>query len=189
MTGAAYKFTDDQIKTSRAPYLQNQLSDDKIAEVLEALETTSRMRSSVCVGPRRHFAALFERGLWVQDEAFMKVSPPRPLDGLSTRDGTGVLSKHPGPNIYRDRPLCASLYFPLDEDPRLWTTGESLTPLGQRRVSAPARSQSSMRFRGVLLPPLICLRQRSSGNTTACTLDPDQFVRPSADPHELTDSR
>jgi len=176
----SYNITDDQIKTSRRAYFANiSYLDDKIGEVLEALETTRQ--DAIILFVSDHGDMLGERGLWFK-MSFYEGSSRVPLMVCAPEMEPGLIET-PVSNIDVTPTLCALAGISMDEIAP-WTTGESLTPLGQGGIrTSPVAIEYAAE---ASYAPLICLRQ-DQWKYTACTLDPDQLFDLSADPHELTD--
>jgi choline-sulfatase len=176
----SYNITDDQIKTSRRAYFANiSYLDDKIGEVLEALETTKQ--DAIILFVSDHGDMLGERGLWFK-MSFYEGSSRVPLMVCAPEMEPGLIET-PVSNIDVTPTLCALAGISMDEIAP-WTTGESLTPLGQGGIrTSPVAIEYAAE---ASYAPLICLRQ-DQWKFTACTLDPDQLFDLSADPHELTD--
>lgn len=175
-----YDITEDQIKTSRRAYFANiSYLDDKIGEVMEALETTKQ--DAIILFVSDHGDMLGERGLWFK-MSFYEGSARVPMMICAPGMAPGLVET-PVSNIDVTPTLCALAGISMDEIAP-WTTGESLTPLGQGGIrTTPVAIEYAAE---ASYAPLICLRQ-DQWKYTACTLDPDQLFDLSADPHELTD--
>ncbi len=176
----SYDITQEQIKTSRRAYFANiSYLDDKIGEVMEALETTKQ--DAIILFVSDHGDMLGERGLWFK-MSFYEGSSRVPMMICAPGMEAGLVET-PVSNIDVTPTLCALAGISMDEiEP--WTTGESLVPLGQGGIrTTPVAIEYAAE---ASYAPLICLRQEQ-WKYTACMLDPDQLFDLSADPHELTD--
>jgi choline-sulfatase len=176
----SYDITDAQIKTSRRAYFANiSYLDDKIGEVMEALEASKQ--EAIILFVSDHGDMLGERGLWFK-MSFYEGSARVPLM-ICAPGMTPGLVETPVSNIDVTPTLCALAEISMDEIAP-WTTGESLAPLGQGGIrTSPVAIEYAAEGS---YAPLICLRH-DQWKYTACTLDPDQLFDLSADPHELTD--
>ncbi|MBS1301206.1 choline-sulfatase [Loktanella sp. SALINAS62] len=174
-----FDITDDDIRRSRRAYFANlSYLDDKIGEILHALETTRQ--EAIILFVSDHGDMLGERGLWFK-MSFYEGSARVPLmiaaPGLdagrvdvpvSTMDITPTLCELAGISM---------------EDIMPWTDGQSLIPTakGEPR-STPVRIEYAAEASDA---PLVCLRQ-GQFKYTRCMLDPEQLFDLDADPLELT---
>jgi choline-sulfatase len=174
-----FDITQDDIKRSRRAYFANiSYLDDKIGEVLEALETTRQEATILFVSD--HGDMLGERGLWFKMTFFegsarvpLMICDPNMEPGLvttpvSTIDVTPTLADIAGVSMEEIAP---------------WTEGESLVHLGQggERTSPVAMEYAAE----ASYSPLVSLRY-GKWKYNRCNLDPDQLFDLETDPHELT---
>ncbi|MCB2136176.1 MAG: choline-sulfatase, partial [Rhodobacteraceae bacterium] len=174
-----FNIIEEDIRRSRRAYFANiSYLDDKIAGILEALETTRQ--EAVIVFVSDHGDMLGERGLWFKMNFFegsarvplMIAAPgldPQRIDApVSTIDVTPTLCDLAGVSMAEVMP---------------WTDGESLIPLatGTERT-APVMMEYAAE---ASYAPLVSLRY-GKWKYNRCALDPDQLFDLDADPHELT---
>ncbi|WP_317055148.1 MULTISPECIES: choline-sulfatase [Roseovarius] len=174
-----FDITEDDITRSRRAYFANiSYLDDKIGEVMEALETTRQ--EAVILFVSDHGDMLGERGLWFK-MCFYEGSSRVPLM-ISAPDMTPGLVTDPVSTIDVCPTLCALAGADMDEIAP-WTTGESLVYLGQGGSrDAPVAMEYAAE---ASYAPLVSLRY-GKWKYTRCVLDPDQLFDLEADPHELT---
>ncbi|WP_420860913.1 choline-sulfatase [Algirhabdus cladophorae] len=175
----SYDITDDQIKTARRAYFANiSYLDDKIGEVLEALETTGQDATILFVSD--HGDMLGERGLWFK-MSFYEGSARVPMM-ISDPDMAPGLIKTPVSNIDFTPTVCDLVGISMD-DVQPWTQGESLVPLGQGGTrDTPVAMEYAAE---ASYAPLVSLRY-GKWKFNRCKLDPDQLFDMENDPHELT---
>ena len=175
----SFDITDDHIRRSRRAYFANiSYLDDKIGEVMEALETTGQDATILFVSD--HGDMLGERGLWFKMSFFegsarvpMMIAAPDMPPGLVTT---------PVSNIDVTPTLCDLAGVSLSEIAP-WIEGESLVPLGN---GTPRTTPVAMEYAAeASYAPMVALRQ-NQWKYTHCTLDPDQLFDLDTDPHELT---
>ncbi len=174
-----YDVTEDQIRAARRAYFANiSYLDDKIGEILEAMEATKQ--EAIILFLSDHGDMLGERGLWFK-MSFYEGSARVPLM-ICAPDMAPGLIETPVSNIDLTPTLCALSGISMDEIAP-WTTGESLVPLGQggTRISPVAIEYAAE----ASYAPLVCLRHNQWKYTT-CALDPEQLFDLSTDPSELT---
>jgi choline-sulfatase len=155
--------------------------DDKIGEVLEALDGTRQTDNTIILFVSDHGDMLGERGLWFKMSFYegasrvpLMIAAPGMAPGL-VRDPVSTLDVCPT--------LCDLAGVSIDEIAP-WTEGHSLVPLGQGGArSTPVAMEYAAE---ASCAPLICLRE-GRWKFTRCALDPDQLFDLDADPHELTD--
>ena len=176
----SYDITDDHIARSRRAYFANiSYLDDKIGEVLEALEATRQ--EAIILFVSDHGDMLGERGLWFK-MSFYEGSARVPLMIAAPQMQPGLVSD-PVSNIDICPTLCDLAGVPMDEV-MPWTTGESLVPLGQ---GARRKSPVAMEYAAeASYSPMVALRE-GRWKYTNCALDPEQLFDLQADPLELTD--
>jgi len=174
-----FDITEDNIRRSRQAYFANiSYLDDKIGEVMEALENTRQ--EAIILFVSDHGDMLGERGLWFK-MCFYEGSARVPLmvaapgmepgcvdDPVSTIDVCPTLCDLAGVNIDEVSP---------------WVEGQSLVPQGKgaKRMSPVAMEYAAE----ASYSPLISLRQ-GRWKYTNCALDPEQLFDLAADPRELT---
>lgn len=173
-----FDISTDDIRRSRRAYFANiSYLDDKIGEVLDALETTGQTATILFVSD--HGDMLGERGLWFKMNFFdgaarvpLMVADPSMEPGLittpvSTLDVTPTLAELAG--------------APLD-DVLPWTDGESLVALangGQRDAPVAMEYAAEASY-----APMVCLRY-GKWKYVHCDLDPPMLFDMDTDPHEL----
>lgn len=177
--GCNFDITEDDIKRSRRAYFANiSYLDDKVGELLEALEGTRQEATILFVSD--HGDMLGERGLWFKMNFFegsvrvpLMICDPNMEAGLveapvSTIDVTPTLAELAGVSLEEVAP---------------WIEGESLVHLGQggERTSPVAMEYAAE----ASYSPLVSLRC-GKWKYNRCDLDKDQLFDMEADPHELT---
>ncbi len=174
-----FDITEDDIKRSRRAYFANiSYLDDKIGEVLEALEGTRQ--EAVILFLSDHGDMLGERGLWFK-MSFYEGSARVPLMISASSVPAGLVTQ-PVSNIDVTPTLCDLAGISMDEVAP-WTEGQSLLPVagGAARDGAVAMEYAAE----ASYAPLVCLRQ-GNWKYTRCALDPEQLFNLADDPHELT---
>jgi choline-sulfatase len=174
-----FEITDDHIKRARRAYFANiSYLDDKIGEVLKALEGARQDATILFVSD--HGDMLGERGLWFK-MSFFEGSARVPLMISSTEMEPG-LNTTPVSNIDVAPTLCDLAGIDMSEVAP-WTTGESLVHLGQGGIrDTPVAMEYAAEGS---YAPLVALRY-GKWKYTRCLLDPDMLFDLDADPHELT---
>lgn len=173
-----FDITPADIARSRRAYFANiSYLDDKIGEVLEALETTGQ--EAVILFVADHGDMLGERGLWFK-MCFYEGSARVPLM-ISGAGLTPQLIETPVSNIDVCPTLCELAGVDIAEI-MPWTDGESLVGLmnGQERTSPVAMEYAAE----ASYAPLVSLRY-GKWKYNRCALDPEQLFDLDADPHEL----
>jgi len=175
----SFDITDDNIRRSRRAYFANvSYLDDKIGEVLTALDATRQDATILFLSD--HGDMLGERGLWFK-MSFFEGSSRVPLMVSSPVMEPGLLTM-PVSTIDVTPTLCDLAGVSMDEV-MPWTEGESLVQLGQgegRETPVAMEYAAEASY-----APLVSLRtERWKYNR--CALDPDQLFDLDADPHELT---
>ncbi|MEL6594707.1 MAG: choline-sulfatase, partial [Pseudomonadota bacterium] len=175
----SFDISKEDIKRSRRAYFANiSYLDDKIGEVLEALEGTRQ--EAVILFLSDHGDMLGERGLWFK-MSFYEGSARVPLMISAPGVPTGLVTE-PVSNIDVTPTLCDLAGISMDEI-LPWTEGQSLLPVagGTARQGAVAMEYAAE----ASYAPLVCLRQ-GDWKYTRCVLDPEQLFNLADDPHELT---
>jgi choline-sulfatase len=174
-----FNITDDDITHSRRAYFANiSYIDDKIGEILEALETTRQEAAILFVSD--HGDMLGERGLWFK-MCFYDGSARVPLmvaapDMAPGRVEAPVSMLDIAPTLAELAGIDTAAVAP-------WVEGESLVPLaGGAARQGPVRMEYAAEASEA---PLVMIRQ-GRWKYTACALDPEQLFDMEADPHELT---
>jgi len=174
----SFDITQDDIRNSRCAYFANiSYLDDKIGEVLNALETTGQQATIMFVSD--HGDMLGERGLWFK-MCFYDGAAKVPLMIASPDLEPGLIA---APVSTLDvTPTLAELAGVSMDDVMAWTDGESLVSLaggGQR--NAPVAMEYAAEASHA---PLVCLRY-GKWKYIHCDLDPPMLFDMVADPHEL----
>ncbi|MBR9843248.1 MAG: choline-sulfatase [Rhodobacteraceae bacterium] len=177
----SFNITEDDIRRSRRAYFANiSYLDDKIGEILTALETTRQDKDTIILFVSDHGDMLGERGLWFK-MSFYEGSSRVPIM-ISSPDMAPGLITTPVSNIDICPTLCDLAGVSMEEV-MPWTTGESLMPLGQGQTRT---SPVAMEYAAeASYAPMVALRY-GKWKYTRCTLDPEQLFDLEADPHELT---
>jgi choline-sulfatase len=174
----SYTLTEDMVARSRRAYFANiSYVDDKIGQVLAALEATRQ--EAVIVFVSDHGDMLGERGLWFK-MTFFEGSARVPLMICAPGLTPGVIG-HPVSTLDVMPTLCDLAGVALD-DIRPWTDGTSLLPLatgqgGRRAVPMEYAAEASD-------APMAGLR-KGRWKLILCPLDPDLLFDLEADPQEL----
>jgi choline-sulfatase len=174
-----FEITEEDIRRSRRAYFANiSYLDDKIGEVLEALETTRQ--EAIILFVSDHGDMLGERGLWFK-MCFYEGSARVPLMISAPGMAPGLITD-PVSNIDVCPTLCELAGADMSEV-MPWTEGQSLVYLGQGGTrDAPVAMEYAAEASQA---PLVSLRY-GKWKYNRCTLDPDQLFDLEADPHELT---
>ena len=174
----AYDITEEHIRRARRAYFANiSYLDDKIGEILAALEATRQEAMIVFVSD--HGDMLGERGLWFK-MSFYEGSARVPLMIAAPQMAPGLVET-PVSTIDLCPTLCELAGVSMEEV-MPWTTGESLVKLGQGGVR---KSPVAMEYAAeASYSPLVCLRQ-GKWKYTNCALDPEQLFDLETDPKEL----
>ncbi|GAA6189154.1 choline-sulfatase [Litorivita sp. NS0012-18] len=175
-----FDISEDDIRRSRRAYFANiSYLDDKIGEVMEALETTRQ--EAIILFVSDHGDMLGERGLWFK-MSFLEGSARVPVM-ISAPEMEAGLVTAPVSNIDICPTVCDLAGVSMQEV-MPWTSGESLKPLGQE--GGTRRSPVAMEYAAeASYAPMVALVE-GRYKFTACALDPDQLFDLAADPHELT---
>ncbi|MFB9150337.1 choline-sulfatase [Roseovarius ramblicola] len=175
----SFDITEEDIRRSRRAYFANiSYLDDKIGEVMDALEATRQ--EAVILFVSDHGDMLGERGLWFK-MSFYEGSARVPLM-ISSPNMTPGLVTDPVSNIDVCPSLCDLAGADMSEV-MPWTEGQSLIHLGQGGTrDAPVAMEYAAE---ASYAPLVSLRY-GRWKYNRCALDPDQLFDLEADPHELT---
>ena len=173
----SFDITEEDIRRSRRAYFANiSYLDDKVGEVLEALESTRQEATILFVSD--HGDMLGERGLWFK-MSFLEGSARVPMMIAAPQMEAGLVET-PVSNIDVCPTLCDLAGVSMVEV-MPWTTGESLVTLGQ---GGTRKSPVAMEYAAdASYSPLVCLRH-CRWKYTNCALDPEQLFDMEADPHE-----
>ncbi|WP_299292770.1 choline-sulfatase [uncultured Tateyamaria sp.] len=174
-----FNISDEDIRRSRRAYFANiSYLDDKIGEVLAALEGTRQ--EAIILFVSDHGDMLGARGLWFK-MSFYEGSARVPLM-IAAPSMTPGLVTDPVSNIDVCPTLCDLAGVDMSEV-MPWTTGQSLVPQGQ----GTARTEPvAMEYAAEgSYAPMVSLRY-GKWKFNRCALDPDQLFDLDADPHELT---
>jgi choline-sulfatase len=176
----SFDITEDTIRRSRRAYFANiSYIDDKIGEVLSALEATEQSEDTIIVFVSDHGDMLGERGLWFK-MSFLEGSARVPLmiaaPGLPAgRIETPVSTMDVNPTLADLAGIDLGEILP-------WTDGETLVPLARGEArTAPVLMEYAAEGSEA---PLVAIRQ-GRWKYIHCELDPPQLFDLDADPHEL----
>jgi len=174
-----FEISDADIRRSRRAYFANiSYLDDKIGEVLQALESTRQ--EAVILFVSDHGDMLGERGLWFKMN-FFEGSARVPLM-ISAPDMAPDLVSDPVSTLDILPTLADLAGLSLDAIAD-WTDGESLTHLGQGGTrTAPVAMEYAAE---ASITPLVALRY-GKWKYISCLADAPQLYDLDADPHELT---
>ncbi len=173
-----FEITDENIRRSRRAYFANiSYLDDKIGEILEALESTRQ--EAIILFVSDHGDMLGERGLWFK-MSFFEGSSRVPLM-ISSPQLKPALIKDAVSNIDICPTLCDLAGVDMSEVAP-WTEGLSLVPFakGEKREAAVAMEYAAE----ASYAPMVSLR-KGAYKYNRCTLDPEQLFDLENDPHEL----
>ncbi|MDB0052218.1 choline-sulfatase [Ascidiaceihabitans sp.] len=175
----SFDISEDDIKRSRRAYFANiSYLDDKIGEVMEAVEVTRQ--ETIIMFVSDHGDMLGERGLWFK-MSFFEGSARVPMMICAPDMEPGLITT-PVSNIDVCPTLCDLAGVDMSEvEP--WTTGQSVKPMGQgvertEPVTIEYAAEASY-------SPMVSLRY-GKWKYNRCKLDADQLFDLDADPHELT---
>jgi choline-sulfatase len=175
----SFDISEDDIKRSRRAYFANiSYLDDKIGEVMEALEATRQ--EAIIMFVSDHGDMLGERGLWFK-MSFFEGSARVPMMICAPDMEAGLITT-PVSNIDVCPTLCDLASVDMSEvEP--WTTGQSIKPMGQgvERTEPVAMEYAAE----ASYAPMVSLRY-GKWKYNRCKLDPDQLFDLEDDPHELT---
>ncbi len=175
--GRSFTIAEEDIRRSRRAYFANiSYLDDKIGEILDALEATRQ--EAVVVFTADHGDMLGERGLWFK-MSFHEGSSRVPLmvaaPGLTPgRIDTPV-------SVIDLCPTLAALGGVGHDEIAPWVDGENLLDVAATGARAPVPLEYAAEASQA---PLVCLVE-DTWKYTRCALDPEQLFDLEADPHEL----
>ncbi len=175
----SFDLTDEMVQRSRRAYFANiSYLDDKIGEVISALEATRQ--EAVILFVSDHGDMLGERGLWFK-MSFYEGSARVPLMIAAPGMEPGLVTD-PVSTIDVCPTLCDLAGVDMEEIAP-WTTGQTLVPQGQgiQRTEPVAMEYAAE----ASYAPLVSLRY-GKWKFNMCALDPDQLFDLETDPNELT---
>ncbi|MEO5808231.1 choline-sulfatase [Devosia sp.] len=173
--------TDDDIIRSRRAYFANiSYVDDKIGEILAALDGTRQADNTIVLFVSDHGDMLGERGLWFKMN-FREGSARVPLMIAAPHLPAGKIAT-PVSTMDVTPTLCELVG--IDIGPVLeWTDGESLVALAN---GTPRTTPVLMEYAAEgSIAPLVGLRFEN-WKYIHCEIDPPQLFDLATDPHELT---
>ncbi|MBO9473617.1 choline-sulfatase [Shimia sp. R10_1] len=175
----SFDITEEDVRRSRRAYFANiSYLDDKIGEVMEALEATRQ--EAIILFVSDHGDMLGARGLWFK-MSFYEGSSRVPMMVAAPQMQPGLVAT-PVSNIDVCPTLCDLAGVSMEEV-MPWTTGESLVHLGQGGTrDTPVAMEYAAE---ASYAPMVSLRY-GKWKYNRCALDPDQLFDLEADPHELT---
>ena len=175
----SFDITDEDIRRSRRAYFANiSYLDDKVGEILAALETTGQ--EAIILFVSDHGDMLGERGLWFK-MSFFEGSARVPMMIAAPGLEPGLIET-PVSTIDVMPTLCDLAGISMSEVAP-WTDGQSLVPLAN---GTPREEPVAIEYAAEgSEAPLVCLRQ-GRWKYTACTLDPEQLFDLETDPNEMT---
>ena len=175
----SFDITEEDIRRSRRAYFANiSYLDDKIGDILDALERTRQ--EAIILFVSDHGDMLGERGLWFKMTFFEGSSRVPLMISAPGLDANRI--ETPVSTIDVCPTLCDLAGVSMDEV-MPWTAGESLVGLanGRERTSPVAMEYAAE----ASYAPLVSLRQ-GRFKYNRCQLDPEQLFDLQADPNELT---
>ncbi len=175
-----YDITTENIRRSRQAYFANiSYLDDKIGEIVAALESTRQADNTIILFCSDHGEMLGERGLWFK-MSFFEGSSRVPL--MVCAPGiVPALVKTPVSNVDITSTLCELAGVSLT-DISQWTDGESLLPV---TAGAPRSRAVAVEYAAeASIAPMVCLIHEGY-KFTHCEADPPQLFELEGDPHEL----
>ena len=173
----SFDIMEDDVTRSRRAYFANiSYLDEKIGEVMAALEATRQEATILFVSD--HGDMLGERGLWFK-MSFFEGSARVPLMIAAPNVTPGTVTA-PVSTIDVCPTLCDLAGVSMD-DVAPWTNGESLVPLmhGGERTTPVAMEYAAEGSNA----PLVSLRY-GPWKYNRCALDPEQLFHLEQDPHE-----
>ncbi|GHF39242.1 choline-sulfatase [Seohaeicola zhoushanensis] len=173
-----FEITEEDVRRSRRAYFANiSYIDEKIGEILEALEST--LQEAVVLFVSDHGDMLGERGLWFK-MSFFEGSSRVPLMFSAPSLAPGLVTT-PVSTIDVCPTLCDLVGLQMDEVAP-WTSGHSLIGL----AAAGKRSEPVLMEYAAeaSIAPLVAIRS-GRYKYTRCSMDPEQLFDLEADPNEL----
>jgi choline-sulfatase len=176
-----FEITEEHIRRSRQAYFANiSYLDDKIGEVLEALETTRQTDNTIILFCSDHGDMLGERGLWFKMN-FFEGSSRVPLMIAAPQMKTGRINA-PVSNVDILPTICDLASVDMAEI-MPWTDGESILAMASGKArNGPVLIEYAAE---ASYAPLVCIRE-GDYKFNHCELDPPQLFNLADDPHELT---
>ncbi|WP_226573148.1 choline-sulfatase [Acuticoccus sediminis] len=175
-----YEITADDIRRSRRAYFANvSYIDEKVGEIMTALEVTDQAEDTIVLFLSDHGDMLGERGLWFKMSFFegsarvplMIAAPGMPAGRVdtpvSTIDVNATVADLAGIDLTEVAP---------------WTDGTSLVPVAGGTPRGPVPMEYAAEASEAPLVGLVDGRFKY----LHCELDPPQLYDLEADPHELT---
>ena len=176
-----FEIGPEQVRRARRAYFANiSYLDDKIGEILSALDATRQSENTAILFCSDHGDMLGERGLWFKMN-FFEGSARVPLmiaaPALAPR-----LVGEPVSNLDIAPTLCALAGIDMSEVAP-WTDGETLLPVaaGAARSGAVAMEYAAE----ASVAPMVCLRE-GHYKFIHCEVDPPMMFDLQDDPHERT---
>ncbi|MEW5422829.1 choline-sulfatase [Amorphus sp. 3PC139-8] len=175
-----FEITAEDIRNSRRAYFANiSYLDDKIGQILEALEGTDQAEDTIILFVSDHGDMLGERGLWFKMSFYegssrvplMVAAPGLPAGRIETPASTLDVA-----------PTLADLVGIDLGEVTPWTDGESLVPVANGAERGPVRIEYAAE---ASIAPLVALRE-GRFKFIHCEIDPPLLYDLEADPHELT---
>jgi len=176
-----FDITEENIKRSRRAYFANiSYLDEKIGEVMEALETTRQADNTIILFCSDHGDMLGERGLWFKMN-FFEGSSRVPLMISAPQMKPGRIAA-PVSNVDILPTLCDLAGVDMSEI-MPWTDGESILAMASGKPrSGPVLIEYAAE---ASYAPLVCIRE-GDYKFNHCELDPPQLFNLADDPHEQT---
>lgn len=173
----SYEITEDDIRAARRAYFANiTYVDEKIGEILGALEATGQEAAVVFLSD--HGDMLGERGLWFK-MSFYEMSARVPL--MIAAPGLAPGRVETPVSTLDVMPTLAELAGIDLADIADWTDGESLLPVA---AGAARGAPVAMEYAAeASVAPMVALRD-GRFKYVRCTADPEQLFDLEADPHE-----
>jgi choline-sulfatase len=176
----SFDIMPEDIRRSRRAYFANiSYIDDKIGEVMEALEGGRMAEETIIIFCSDHGDMIGEKGLWFK-MSFFEGSARTPLMICAPQMKPGLV-KEPVSNLDINPTLCALAGVDMSSI-MPWTDGEDITPISHgKKRSAPVPIEYAAEGS---YAPLVCLVDGNYKFTT-CELDKPQLFDLENDPHEL----
>lgn len=175
-----FDITPEDIRRSRRAYFANiSYIDDKIGEVMEALEGGRMEDDTIIIFCSDHGDMIGEKGLWFK-MSFFEGSARTPLMICAPQMKTGLINE-PVSNLDINPTLCALAGVDMSAI-MPWTDGEDITPVSHgkaRSTPVPIEYAAEGSY-----APLVCLID-GDYKYTKCELDEPQLFDLANDPHEM----